>query len=642
MEPVTQIQQLWQMSYRGLLFGPDTGYEIVSIEGLTEAPTMRAQDVPNPVGDGEFANPARLDGRSITVEIDVTADTMEEHATLLQDLDRAFAPDDSEHVLAAWLPMWVPPQQDAIPYTGDDEELEGMGLAYRGIRGIPARVRRRSSPATLESVFFVSKVAVEFRCQFPLWQVVWSHPVPAEEITQPPGIEVTTGDVGEVDGKHALLARVKHIGTHPAGGQIILGAKVSPDDDFDLPDLADPQDVERAHVENVPGQSVGFQGIIQNPRPPGNHTAAGWWVNQQEAGLDAFLDPPATFRVVSGELYRDIYDAGGSPNSSRLEVLDPLEHSERISIRERWMVGWLGENHSNLGVPLDPQWEAAAVQLAAYAITDGEVWTSSDIPWPDLHARWQLLYSAAQQVWDPWVPPVGSEADPQVPMGIKLDVSSGRVSDRKNFAMLVRVTDHRGDPVSGATVQFFLDLDPTPWATLTTGSGGFVTADIADQSEDTLVRIIARQQLPAGQIISAAPEHDQFDDGDRHRFISLDPVELIDIVDVLSGEAPALRNPVLMDRATGRRVSILGTYPPEQQLVLDLWSRRLFLRTDNDPETDVDAYGRLQAVGWTPIPANGETEWFIYERRDWPTAHTEDSVEVGGDLGDIRILGVWA
>lgn len=64
---------LGQMSYNGVTFGPGGVAQIVSVEGLTGFPDVRDSDVSRPNLDGMLAGYDWLGGRSISLDLEVTA-----------------------------------------------------------------------------------------------------------------------------------------------------------------------------------------------------------------------------------------------------------------------------------------------------------------------------------------------------------------------------------------------------------------------------------------------------------------------------------------------------------------------------------------------------------------------------------------
>jgi hypothetical protein len=66
----------WEFQYNGLTFGAGTAYGLISVKGLGDLATVRAQDTPFPRDDGEFTGLDVLGGRDIELDMWVNSSTL--------------------------------------------------------------------------------------------------------------------------------------------------------------------------------------------------------------------------------------------------------------------------------------------------------------------------------------------------------------------------------------------------------------------------------------------------------------------------------------------------------------------------------------------------------------------------------------
>lgn len=131
----------WQVEYAGLAMGPDTPYELVApIEGISDHPEVRTSDAVRLRAHGLLPGDDFLDGRSVTLrlEIGATSDTALSNAIAV--MKAALAPAGLETPLVFQIP----------------------GVAGGGVRRINARPRKLALPIDTEHYFRLATATVAF------------------------------------------------------------------------------------------------------------------------------------------------------------------------------------------------------------------------------------------------------------------------------------------------------------------------------------------------------------------------------------------------------------------------------------------------------------------------------------------------
>jgi Phage tail protein len=136
----------WQFQFNGLTFGVDTAYALIQADGL-DMPVVRTSDVSRPRDTGQFIGIDLLDGRDITLTLDMTT-----NGTSLQNATTAFA--------TAFVP----------PATGQTESLLWMSFPNLPLLVCSARVRKRAISIDLPwsvDTGFVKAAVVSLHCTDP-------------------------------------------------------------------------------------------------------------------------------------------------------------------------------------------------------------------------------------------------------------------------------------------------------------------------------------------------------------------------------------------------------------------------------------------------------------------------------------------
>ncbi len=134
------ITDNWQMEYRDTLMGSGTAYDIVSIDGLMDIPELQTSDRIRLRRHGLYAGDDFVGRRSIIVNFEVDAETVEELNTVLATLLEITRPGLEETPLSLQVP----------------------GVAGGGVRRINVRPRRRQVPINLDFYYGLPMVTVEF------------------------------------------------------------------------------------------------------------------------------------------------------------------------------------------------------------------------------------------------------------------------------------------------------------------------------------------------------------------------------------------------------------------------------------------------------------------------------------------------
>lgn len=133
----------FQFEYNGLLFGGDTGYEIVS-SNLFDLPALRTSDVNRPQRDGQFAGNDLMAGKSIVLQLEAWASDGTDMGARVAAIMEAFSP-GTTHDLVTQIPS--------------------MGQIK-----LECRVRRRSLPLNIDQIAGLQRFSVELYAVNPIWQ----------------------------------------------------------------------------------------------------------------------------------------------------------------------------------------------------------------------------------------------------------------------------------------------------------------------------------------------------------------------------------------------------------------------------------------------------------------------------------------
>ncbi|MEV6419656.1 hypothetical protein [Streptomyces sp. NPDC051662] len=130
----------WTCEYNGLVMGePDSAVSIVAVDGLLTLPEIRSSDLTLVQRHGLFAGDDYMNGRTLTVTLEVYGSTREEFTQALVNLQAAFMPGDIEKPLRFRFP----------------------GVAADQTGYVMARPRKRSAPLDLNFANMVCNVVVE-------------------------------------------------------------------------------------------------------------------------------------------------------------------------------------------------------------------------------------------------------------------------------------------------------------------------------------------------------------------------------------------------------------------------------------------------------------------------------------------------
>ncbi|MGW6313820.1 hypothetical protein [Streptomyces sp. NPDC055099] len=130
----------WTCEYNGLVMGePDSAVSIVAMDGLLTLPEIRSSDLTLVQRHGLYAGDDYMNGRTVTVTLEVYGSTREEFTQALMGLQSAFMPCEVEKPLRFRFP----------------------GVANDQTGYIMARPRKRSAPLDLNFANMVCNVVVE-------------------------------------------------------------------------------------------------------------------------------------------------------------------------------------------------------------------------------------------------------------------------------------------------------------------------------------------------------------------------------------------------------------------------------------------------------------------------------------------------
>ncbi|MGW4158819.1 hypothetical protein [Streptomyces sp. NPDC004788] len=130
----------WTAEYAGLVMGePDSAISIVGVDGLVSLPDVRTSDLTLVQQHGQYPGDDYLNGRTVTLTLEVYGATADEFAQALGQVYAAFAPAGPERPLRFRFP----------------------GLAAGRTAFVNARPRKRSGPVDLNFANRVCNIVVE-------------------------------------------------------------------------------------------------------------------------------------------------------------------------------------------------------------------------------------------------------------------------------------------------------------------------------------------------------------------------------------------------------------------------------------------------------------------------------------------------
>lgn len=132
-------QALGNITWGALTFGPGTPYAVAGIDGLDDLPDVRTQDIPRPSQHGDYTGPDYLAARTITLALQLRADSPDALRQATLDLRNA-----------------CQPQQDVAPLT-----FTTWGVMFQ------AKVRKRALPYDATFLDRFGTAAIEFYCPDP-------------------------------------------------------------------------------------------------------------------------------------------------------------------------------------------------------------------------------------------------------------------------------------------------------------------------------------------------------------------------------------------------------------------------------------------------------------------------------------------
>ncbi|MFD5640739.1 hypothetical protein ACFWIP_02955 [Streptomyces anulatus] len=136
----------WTCEYRGLLMGaPDSPVSIVAVDGLLSLPEVRSSDLTLVQRHGLFPGDDYMNGRAVTLTLEVYAGDREEFTRALNAVSAAFLPGAPESALRFRFP----------------------GVAADQTALVMVRPRRRSAPLDLNFAMGVCNVVVELQATSP-------------------------------------------------------------------------------------------------------------------------------------------------------------------------------------------------------------------------------------------------------------------------------------------------------------------------------------------------------------------------------------------------------------------------------------------------------------------------------------------
>lgn len=136
----------WTCEFNGLVMGvPDSAISIVGVDGLLSLPEVRSSDLTLVQRNGLWAGRDYMNGRTVTLTLEVYGSTREEFTDALNALQAAFVPGVDES-----------PFRFRFPGVAADQ------TAY-----IMARVRKRSAPLDLNFAYLTCNMMLELYATSP-------------------------------------------------------------------------------------------------------------------------------------------------------------------------------------------------------------------------------------------------------------------------------------------------------------------------------------------------------------------------------------------------------------------------------------------------------------------------------------------
>ncbi|WP_274031190.1 phage distal tail protein [Streptomyces sp. MMBL 11-1] len=130
----------WTCEYNGVVMGlPESAISIVGVDGLLSAPEIRTSDLVLVQRNGLWPGRDYMNGRTVTLTLEVYGSTREEYTAALNALQAAFQP-----------------CTDELPFRFRFPGAAGDQTAF-----VMARVRRRSAPLDLSFAYRTCNMVVE-------------------------------------------------------------------------------------------------------------------------------------------------------------------------------------------------------------------------------------------------------------------------------------------------------------------------------------------------------------------------------------------------------------------------------------------------------------------------------------------------
>jgi hypothetical protein len=131
---------IWSCSFNGLTMGAaDSPIQLVNVDGLLSLPDIRSSDLVMVQRDGLWAGQDYMNGRTITLTLQVFGETLDDFTKALTAIQAAFAPSRDEDEFRFWFP----------------------GLAGSRPAGIRVRTRKRSGPLGADFTAGTCTIVVE-------------------------------------------------------------------------------------------------------------------------------------------------------------------------------------------------------------------------------------------------------------------------------------------------------------------------------------------------------------------------------------------------------------------------------------------------------------------------------------------------
>ncbi|WP_433858234.1 hypothetical protein [Streptomyces kronopolitis] len=164
----------WTCEFNGLVMGvPDSAVSIVGVDGLLSLPEIRSSDLTIVQRHGLWPGRDYMNGRTVTLTLEVYGSTREEFTEALNALQAAFTPG-----------------VDEIPFR-----FRFPGAAADQTAYVMARVRKRSAPLDLNFAYMTCNMVVELFSTSPY--IVGDAPrivTVRSSVTAQPATGLTTGE----------------------------------------------------------------------------------------------------------------------------------------------------------------------------------------------------------------------------------------------------------------------------------------------------------------------------------------------------------------------------------------------------------------------------------------------------------------